>query len=86
LLARLRTREPEDREVAGEAGHVVFVQLDGGYELLERDGGPPSPDARLELAEFPDCVFVVTNLGRSPLPNDRRSCAFAQPVSRRAAN
>jgi hypothetical protein len=87
LLARLRTQQPADRKEDGGAdGHVLFVQFERGYELLERDGRAPAPDAELELADFPDSVFVVTNLGRSPLPNDRRSCAFAQPIPRRAAN
>jgi hypothetical protein len=85
LLARLRP-QPADRDEGDEAGHLVFLQLEGGYELLERDGRLPSPDTRLELADFPNRLFVVTNVGRSPLPNDRRACAFAHPVSRRAAD
>ena len=87
LLARLRAQQrPDDRDEVADRGHLLFLQLERGYELLERDGRPPAADARLELADFPDSVFVVTSLGRSPLPNDRRSCAFAQPVSGRAAN
>lgn len=84
LLARLRAQRPAARDEGAGGGHLVFLQLERGYELLERDGRAPQPDAQLELADFPDSVFVVTSLGRSPLPNDRRSCAFAQPVSRRA--
>ena len=79
LLARRRTEQPADgREDGGDHGHLVFVQLDGGYELFEREGRPPARDARLELADFPDSVFVVATVGRSPLPNDSRLCAFAQ--------
>ena len=81
LLARLRATLPDDRDERAEAessGHLVFLQFERGYELLERDGGPPAPDARLELTDFPDAVFVVTSVGRSPLPNDGRSCVFAQ--------
>jgi DNA repair exonuclease SbcCD ATPase subunit len=84
LLARLRAQRPDDRDEGAVGSHLLFLQLGRGYELLERDGRPPAPDAQLELADFPESVFVVTSLGRSPLPNDRRSCAFAQPVSRRA--
>jgi hypothetical protein len=81
LLARLRAQQPDDRDEragADSLGHLVFLQFERGYELLERDGAPPAPDARLELADFPDTVFVVTGVGRSPLPDDRRSCVFAQ--------
>lgn len=80
LLARLRTQQVEHPEHADEsgAGHLVFLQFERGYELLEQDGGPPAPDTRLELEAFPDAVFVVTSVGGSPLPNDRRSCVFAQ--------
>jgi hypothetical protein len=80
LLERRRTQT----SVAGESahddarGHLLFIQLDGGYELLERDGRPPTRDAELALAEIPETRFVVTNVGRSPLPNDSRVCAFAQ--------
>jgi len=78
LLAGRRTQPSADADNGSDRGHLVFVQLERGYELFERDGGPPARDARLELAAFPDAVFVVTNVGRSPLPNDTRACAFAQ--------
>jgi len=78
LLARLRAQQPDDREEDAAGGHLLFLQLERGYELLELAGRPPAPDARLELVDFPGAVFVVTNLGRSPLPNDPRACAFAQ--------
>ena len=77
---RLLTRLRRDAPAAADRGdgHLVFVQLERGYELFERAGRPPARDTRLELADFPDTVFVVTTVGRSPLPNDPRSCAFAQ--------
>jgi hypothetical protein len=78
LLERLRALQPHDRDEKAGGGHLLFLQFERGYELLERDGGPPATDARLELEDFPDAVFVVTTVGRSPLPNDRRSCVFAQ--------
>jgi hypothetical protein len=75
LLARLRPQAPPGSEES--TGHLVLVQSGNGYALIEREGRPPARDERLELADFPDAVFVVTTVGRSPLPHDRRACAFA---------
>src|SRR5262249_10490476 len=57
-------------------GHVLYVQLAGRYELIERDGTAPEPGSVLELAEGEHAV--VGWIGKSPLPGDRRRCAFAQ--------
>jgi hypothetical protein len=57
----------------GQAGVLYFVLEGDGYDLVERDGPLPSDGAALE---FGDQRFVVTKLGRSPLPFDRRSCVF----------
>ena len=56
-------------------GWVAFVASPDGYRLLERDGSPPNCGAPLELD---DGVFVVLRLGPSPLPGDRRRCAFLE--------
>ena len=58
------------------AGHVLYVQLAGRYELIESDGPLPEPGAILELAEGERAV--VGWVGKSPLPGDRRRCVFAQ--------
>jgi hypothetical protein len=68
-------------EPSTTVGHLVFVQHEGGYELIERDGHPPACDSHLELEDFPGAVFVVTTSGPSPLPRDTRSCVFAQRTS-----
>jgi len=60
-------------------GHVLFVSASDGYRLLQRDGPPPDRGAVLELDGG---VFLVLRLGPSPLPGDRRRCAF---LSREAA-
>lgn len=60
--------------------HLVFVQLGGGYELVESDGPPPPLHTLLELPELSEAEFVVTRLGHSPLPADERSCVFVQRV------
>ena len=71
---RTETSAPE------ASSHLVFVQLGGGYELVESDGPPPPLHTLLELPEFSETEFVVTRLGHSPLPADERSCIFVQRV------
>ena len=80
-----RVRELDDRMSRSEApplpdGHVVLVQLDGRYELVERDGAPPEPNAIVLLPELCEGTWRVGSVGRSPLPKDARPCAFVQPV------
>jgi hypothetical protein len=54
------------------SGHLLFLP---GYELVEREGAPPAPGGRLEHAGF---AYVVLRHGPSPLPGDRRRCAFLE--------
>jgi hypothetical protein len=56
------------------------VQLAGRYELVERQGPPPSRNSLVELPELCDRALIVSGLGRSPLPDDARPCIFVQPV------
>ena len=56
-------------------GWVAFVPSPEGYGLLQRDGPPPDRGAALELEGG---VFLVLRLGPSPLPGDRRRCAFVE--------
>ena len=56
-------------------GWVAFVSSPDGYRLLRRDGLPPGRGAVLELEGG---TFVVLRLGPSPLPGDRRRCAFVE--------
>ena len=53
-----------------ENGYVVFVWKTSGYELEEREGEPP------HVGEQVDDGLVVTKIGASPLPGDRRRCVF----------
>lgn len=62
-------------------GHLIYAQVAGRYVLVERNGEPPEPDALLELPEIDGETLLVGRVGRSPLPNDSRPCAFAQQVS-----
>jgi hypothetical protein len=56
-------------------GHLLFVWSPSGWTLQERDGEPPEVGATVEDGER---VLLVSKLGPSPLPGDRRRCAFTQ--------
>ena len=56
-------------------GHLLFVWSPSGWTLQERDGDPPEVGATVEDG---DRVLRVSKLGPSPLPGDRRRCAFTQ--------
>jgi hypothetical protein len=66
---------PHDNGQAGvsDAGFLYFVPKDESYELVEREGSPPEVDEVVKVGEL---LFVVTKIGRSPLPSDARSCVF----------
>ena len=79
---RREPQQPDQPETPAPvpASHLVFVQLGGGYELVESDGPPPPLHTLLELPQFGEDEFVVTRLGHSPLPADPRACIFIQRV------
>ena len=66
---------PESRE---PESHLLFVQLDGRYALVSRDGPPPRASTELTLPDVDDGVFVVAGSRRSPLPGDVRPCLIAR--------
>jgi peptidoglycan hydrolase CwlO-like protein len=84
FATRLRRAPDPQSDVIAPAhvasSHLVFVQLGGGYELVETEGPPPPLHTLLELPQFSEDEFVVTRLGHSPLPSDARSCIFVQRV------
>jgi hypothetical protein len=91
LVERIRKRDRRIAELSesetapqpdagGSRGHLVYAQLADRYVLVERDGDPPEPDAIVELPEVGEEKLLVCRVGRSPLPNDARPCAFAQQV------
>lgn len=54
-------------------GHLLFVWKPSGYELVERPGEAPVVGAEVER----DGVrFRVVKVAPSPLPGDRRACAY----------
>jgi hypothetical protein len=83
LVERLRRRDlvtapPVEAAPVTPQGHLVYAAVAGRYVLAECDGGPPEPDAILELPWIAEGALVVCRVGRSPLPNDPRPCVFAQ--------
>jgi hypothetical protein len=59
----------------GSSGYVLFVWSPSGWTLQQRDGEPPAVGATVEADEK---TLQVTKLGPSPLPGDRRRCAYTQ--------
>ena len=54
-------------------GHLLFVWKPSGYELREAAGDVPAVGAEVDA----DGVAMrVTKVGPSPLPGDKRSCAY----------
>ena len=57
--------------------HLLFVPTPARYLLVEREGAPPQPGARLELEQG---AFAVAKLGDAPFPGEDRPCAFLLPL------
>jgi hypothetical protein len=59
----------------GDGGqqHLLFVWKPSGYELVVQDGEAPSIGASVEVEGQ---QLRVTKLAPSPLPGDRRVCAY----------
>ncbi|MBA2384728.1 MAG: hypothetical protein H0V68_08730 [Actinobacteria bacterium] len=58
------------------SGHLLFVWSPSGWTLQERDGEAPSAGSTVEDGER---VLMVGKIGPSPLPGDRRRCAYTLP-------
>jgi hypothetical protein len=59
-------------------GHVLFVWSPSGYALLSRAGEPPPVGSEVGISGG---SRVVTKIGPSPLPGDRRPCAYLDAPS-----
>jgi chromosome segregation ATPase len=57
---------------------LAFAPTPEGYRLVELEGAPPAIGETVEVPDFPP--QVVTRLGVSPLPFDRRVCAYLEPL------
>jgi hypothetical protein len=54
-------------------GHLLFVWKTSGYELREQEGEVPAVGSEVETDGK---TLIVTKVGPSPLPRDKRSCAY----------
>ena len=71
-----RPRPPAPENGAGE--HLLFVPGSAGYALIERSGPAPGLGTEVEVGERGERRYVVSRLGRAPLPDDRRPCAYLE--------
>jgi hypothetical protein len=69
-------RGGREQPILDTTAHILHV-AGNGYRIVSRTGTAPTVDTRLEIDGRP---FVVTRVGRSPLPNDRRTCAYLEPT------
>jgi hypothetical protein len=61
----------------GRGVHLLFRWSPSGYTLVERAGDPPVVGAEVEDG---DDRFRVTKIAPSPLPGDKRPCAYLLPA------
>ena len=58
--------------------HVLFISQPTFYGLLERDGRVPELGSEVILSDSAEGHYRVCKVGPSPLPGDRRRCAFLE--------
>jgi len=58
-------------------GFVAFAPTPEGYRLVECQGASPAAGDQLQPTGC-DHPLVVTRVGRSPLPADKRPCAYLE--------
>ncbi len=68
-------RRVDENGHQSSASHLLFVWSPAGWTLQEREGDPPAVGSTVEDGET---LLRVTKLGPSPLPGDRRRCAYTQ--------
>ena len=61
----------------GKSGYLFFVWAPTGYTLVERTGEPPPPGTEVDDGER---RYLVAKVAPSPLPGDRRLCAYLLPA------
>jgi hypothetical protein len=59
----------------GPHEHLLFVWSPAGWTLKLREGDVPGVGATVEEG---DTLLRVSKIGPSPLPGDRRLCAYTQ--------
>jgi len=82
--AELRARQGEPADPGPGLGpaqyaptaHRLFLGV-APYRFLDRQGPPPATG---ESVEVEGTAFVVTRVGRSPVPGDERPCVYLEPA------
>jgi hypothetical protein len=59
-------------------GYLLFISKPSGYEFRSRDGVLPGVGDEIDED---GTRLRVSKIAPSPLPGDRRRCAYLQPVS-----
>jgi hypothetical protein len=84
LAKRIAEEEQRRAETGGDgdapADHVLFISQASGYKLLPREGEVPELGSEVVLSDDAEKVYRVYKVGPSPLPGDRRRCAFLERV------
>lgn len=57
-------------------GCVAFASTTGGYRLVQLGGPAPAVGSTIDVPDVGE--LVVLRLGRSPLPDDHRTCVFLE--------
>jgi hypothetical protein len=71
--------QPEPAEHTA-AGWVAFASTTAGYRLVERSGPLPEAGATIDVPDVGE--LVVLRVGRSPLPQDERTCVYLEQLVR----
>jgi hypothetical protein len=74
------TEAPASQVQDTDKRYLFFIATPAGYSLAEQEGPPPRRGDRIEIPGQATS-FLVVKLGPSPLPNDRRSCAYLEPTA-----
>jgi hypothetical protein len=53
--------------------YLLFISKPSGYELREQDGDPPAVGSQIEQDGK---TLKVSKIAPSPLPHDKRPCAY----------
>ena len=69
---------PDPQDDPAPTGHVLFVSGPSSYGLLLREGLAPEVGSEIVLADWAEGRYRVCKVGPSPLPSDRRRCAFLE--------
>jgi chromosome segregation ATPase len=67
---------PAPGGLSGETTYLCFVPIAGSYALVERSGPLPKPGDEITGPEYGGRRFLVSQVAQSPLPLDRRMCAY----------